>query len=351
MDQNFFKKSTLRLPSINTGACLRPETSTSSVESHRPRGSGLTLSGAFTHRPKGWSLAAPNGSNGVTLIELLIALVISAILVAGIYRTFINQQRSYATQEQVADMQQNVRVAINRMIREIRMAGFGGKNENTNGSNDIITVFGNVNGFTNIINAVDNSPRADNVGNSDEITVVAAYKQIATIAADVNAGSKTLTVNYPPGGTQFDDITRKYMCINGRYNYEVVPAVGNPITLAKPAALNESHVAGEPVFLMRAIRYGLRVDSKGVPVLFRDLYPNTANTQRDSVAEYIEDLQFRYVLADTTEVDVPANPQDVRGVRITIQARTRLSDPELKEGGGFRKRTLNTYVDLRNLRD
>ena len=64
-------------------------------------------------------------AKGITLIELLIALVISSILIAGIYRTFIQQQKSYATQEQVADMQQNVRVAINRMMREIRMAGFG----------------------------------------------------------------------------------------------------------------------------------------------------------------------------------------------------------------------------------
>ncbi len=62
-------------------------------------------------------------SKGVTLIELLIALVLSAILTGGIYRTFIHQQKSYATREQVADMQQNVRVAINRMMREIRMAG------------------------------------------------------------------------------------------------------------------------------------------------------------------------------------------------------------------------------------
>ncbi len=291
-------------------------------------------------------------SRGVTLIELLIALVISAILVAGIYRTFVHQQKSYATQEQVADMQQNVRVAINRMIREIRMAGFGGKNENTNGSSDIITVFANVNGFNNIINAEDGVVE-DGITH-DRITVVGAYTQIGTIAADVNAGSPTLTVNYT-GGTRFDKDWRKCMCINGRYNYEV-DTTKPPITLAKtptnPAGtLNESHLAGEPVFLVRAIRYGLRVDNQGVPVLFRDLYPNTAATQRDTVAEYVEDLQFRYVLADTTEVDVPANPMNVRGIRIMIQARTRMSDPELKDGGGFRRRTLNTYVDLRNLRD
>ena len=61
----------------------------------------------------------------MTLIELLVALTISGILVAGVYRTFVSQQHTYTVQEQVVDMQQNVRLAINRMTREIRMAGFG----------------------------------------------------------------------------------------------------------------------------------------------------------------------------------------------------------------------------------
>jgi prepilin-type N-terminal cleavage/methylation domain-containing protein len=295
-------------------------------------------------------------SNGVTLIELLIALVISAILVAGIYRTFIHQQRGYATQEQIADMQQNVRVAINRMIREIRMAGFGGKNENTNGKNDIITAFGNVNGFVNIINAVDNSPRADNVGNSDEVTVVGAFERQGRLDQNANAGDATIAIIYDDAGKKFDTGVRKYLCINGRDNYEVTAEAGNVLTikpsLRRPYTVRDgSGALIQPetfVFLVRAIQYGLRVDAKGIPVLFRD--QNTGGG-RQTVAEYIEDLQFRYVLADTTEVDVPGSPQDVRGVRITIQARTRMSDPQLKDGVGFHKRTLNTYVDLRNLRD
>ena len=288
-------------------------------------------------------------SKGVTLIELLIALVISSILIAGIYRTFIHQQKTYATQEQVADMQQNVRVAINRMIREIRMVGFGGKNENTKGDNDIITAFVTVNGFANIINPV-NDTIVDGI-NHDQITVIGAFRQIGILAAAANAGDNTININYI-GNTKFDTDKKKYMCINGRYNYEVDPTKP-PITLAKTAAnpsgtLNESHVAGELVFLVEAITYGLEKDPNGTPVLFRD--SNTGGGNQD-VAEYVEDLQFRYVLADNTEVDLPGNPKDVRGVRITIQARTRLSDPELKEGGGFRRRTLNTYIDLRNIRD
>jgi type IV pilus assembly protein PilW len=55
---------------------------------------------------------------GVTLIELLIALVISSILIAAFYQLFISQQQTYSVQEQVSDMQQNARAGINRMMSE-----------------------------------------------------------------------------------------------------------------------------------------------------------------------------------------------------------------------------------------
>ena len=63
---------------------------------------------------------------GLTLIELMIALVICALVVGATYRTFINQQKTYTIQDNVVDMQQSARFAIGRMTREIRTAGFGG---------------------------------------------------------------------------------------------------------------------------------------------------------------------------------------------------------------------------------
>jgi len=61
---------------------------------------------------------------GVTLIELLVGLVISAIIVTGIYRVFIAQTRAYTVQDQVVDVQQNIRSAMELMLRDIRMAGY-----------------------------------------------------------------------------------------------------------------------------------------------------------------------------------------------------------------------------------
>jgi type IV pilus assembly protein PilW len=285
-------------------------------------------------------------SCGVTLIEILIALAISAILIAAVYRMFIRQQKNYTTHEQIADMQQNARIAINRMIREIRMVGFGGKNDNLSGENDIINEFENVNGFSNIINPL-NDVVVDGIVH-DQITVVAAYDQVGILAANSSWGSNTITVTYADNDQRCDNPREIYLCLNGRNNYLIKYTSENQISLADTKSLKEDHIQGEPVYLVKAITYGLKKDPQGVWVLFRD--ENTGG-ERQTVAEHIESLQFRYVLADGKEVELPPNPKEIRGIRMTITARTQMEDPEVKGDDRFRRRTLTTYVDLRNMRD
>jgi prepilin-type N-terminal cleavage/methylation domain-containing protein len=62
--------------------------------------------------------------NGVSLIELLVALVICGVVVAGAYRFFITQTRAYSVQDQVIEAQQNVRSAMEILLRDLRMAGY-----------------------------------------------------------------------------------------------------------------------------------------------------------------------------------------------------------------------------------
>lgn len=61
---------------------------------------------------------------GFTIIELLVALSIASILIAGAYRTFNAQHKVYQVQNEVIEMQQGVRVAMDILARDIRMAGF-----------------------------------------------------------------------------------------------------------------------------------------------------------------------------------------------------------------------------------
>ena len=68
---------------------------------------------------------------GVSLIELLVALVICGIVVAGTYRFFISQTRAYFVQDQVIEAQQNVRFAMEILLRDLRMAGYDDDNINS----------------------------------------------------------------------------------------------------------------------------------------------------------------------------------------------------------------------------
>ena len=68
-------------------------------------------------------IATSINKEGFTLTELLIAMAIAGIVMAGVYSAYSSQQRSYIAQEQVVAVQQNLRVAMYFMEREIRMAG------------------------------------------------------------------------------------------------------------------------------------------------------------------------------------------------------------------------------------
>jgi type IV pilus assembly protein PilW len=65
---------------------------------------------------------------GVTLVELLVVLVIFGVVVAGIYRVFVAQTKAYTIQDQVVEVQQNIRSAMEILLRDVRMAGYDNDN-------------------------------------------------------------------------------------------------------------------------------------------------------------------------------------------------------------------------------
>jgi type IV pilus assembly protein PilW len=66
------------------------------------------------------------GQKGFTLIELLIAMAIALLLMTGIYTTYQSQQKAYIVQDQMAQMQQNLRAAMYFLESDLRMAGYEG---------------------------------------------------------------------------------------------------------------------------------------------------------------------------------------------------------------------------------
>ena len=61
---------------------------------------------------------------GFTLVELMIAMVVGMVVLGAVYALFTAQSKHLATQEQLAELHQNARAAMDIMVREISMAGY-----------------------------------------------------------------------------------------------------------------------------------------------------------------------------------------------------------------------------------
>ena len=61
---------------------------------------------------------------GFTLIEMLISMTIGLIVLGALVSTFIIQRKVYDVQEQVTEMMQNARAAMDIMANDLRMAGY-----------------------------------------------------------------------------------------------------------------------------------------------------------------------------------------------------------------------------------
>jgi type IV pilus assembly protein PilW len=71
--------------------------------------------------------------NGFTLVELLVSMSIGMVLLAAVTTTFMSQTRIYNAQEQVNEMQQSARGALDIITREVKMAGY-----NPNGASFLV---------------------------------------------------------------------------------------------------------------------------------------------------------------------------------------------------------------------
>jgi len=329
-------------------------------------------------------------NKGVTLIELMIVMVIAAVLVAGIYSLFMTQQRSYFVQDQVSGVQQDARVALDIMARDIRMAGamIGGQGFNIHGAQFAVTPD---NGSASTGGTPATSP--------DRITVAGAADQfmsggnpVTVSSVDVSAQDVTLGVYNPVTdtwsdadiGSFFDDTgTKSFVSFEGdamNALYQIQPSGINgqiltlnptpPANLAtvldatgSPAVATE---VGARVYRVDDITYQVqngtlqRVENGGTPQPFAG----------DGTTTVVEDLQFAYQVAgDTTNwyntpVEAGATNTAIRMVRISLVVRTAVPDPEdttfnqpsledhtgsLAGPDGFRRRVYATVVKVRNL--
>jgi type IV pilus assembly protein PilW len=110
---------------------------------------------------------------GFTLIELMVAIALGLVVMASVATTFTSQTRAYSAQEQINQMEQNLRGALDIMSREIKMAGY-----KPNGGTVTGVVSYSSTGLT-IQADVDGNGSTCTAGTLSSVVCSTAYEQIA----------------------------------------------------------------------------------------------------------------------------------------------------------------------------
>jgi hypothetical protein len=66
-----------------------------------------------------------NNQKGLSLVELLIAATLTAVIGSVMLDFYISQHNHFLVQEEISDMQQNGRVSMDEIAKNIRKAGYG----------------------------------------------------------------------------------------------------------------------------------------------------------------------------------------------------------------------------------
>jgi type IV pilus assembly protein PilW len=86
----------------------------------------------------------PGLSRGFSLVELMVALVITLILLAGIGQIFLSSKKSFVIQDSLGRLQENGRYAMETLAQDVRRAGFWGGNADITAIDDHVGGTGKV---------------------------------------------------------------------------------------------------------------------------------------------------------------------------------------------------------------
>jgi type IV pilus assembly protein PilW len=309
---------------------------------------------------------------GFTIIELLIAIALGLVILAGLFRTFKVQHDSYVVQDQVSAMQQNLRAAMYLITRDLQMAGYYTNFDRTVRQMDWNDLDGDSNPNNNmetgrpLLFAVDNASGADIKTDTDVIVIVKASREEGRpLAVGESASTSNISLSSwnldSEAGDDLNTGQKKYgVLVKNDLSYAELFHLDTGGNIDPP--LTQNYTTNDRVHRADIIIYKVDNSTPTRPCLRRKNLGSDNNYQ--VIAENIDNLQFRYQLNDGTWVNDPAgNQARVRAVEILLVARTAFPQRGYQDtssitfGGAtipapndsYRRKTLNSVVKTRNI--
>jgi len=289
-------------------------------------------------RDKTFIYSKEKKQKGITLVELMIAMVIGLVLTAGILQLFVSNKQTYRITESMSRLQENGRFAMHFLTKDIRMADhWGCRSKN-------LPIKSNLDSDAYFDLPIDALAGTDGaaVTDPDSITVKGVISDGILLTAPMPTKSADLQVanNKLKQGDHLlisdcsdGDIFQKTNTSGTVIKHDIAGSA--PGNLTKP--FNSLYDTDAQVYKLNFVTYSIQPGTSGQNSLFRSI--NGAAAQE--LVEGIEDMQILY--GEDTDADGAANYYKASGnvnmnnvvsVRISLIAVT-LEDNIIKQANSY----------------
>jgi len=334
--------------------------------------------------------SAKSRQTGITVVEILVAVALSLIILAGVMHIFINNKQTYRVQEAFARLQESGRFGMHFITKELRMAGYvgcGSKINNptnmadyypTPNGDDVADVVGNFNGSGIEGFQTSDLPLAltgaltlttsEVVPGTDIVRIKRATSTGIRLKGNMNTVNANIQLDAATAAGVFQE--DDYLFISDCEAADVFVAnnvsnSGTTTTIAHSDSTNldnflsKTYQQDAEVFKFISTTYYLGYNVAGEPALFRQTLGNAASMNVEELVAGVEDMQFLYG-EDSDDDGTPnryvdsatvADWNNIVSIRIELQVRS-IEDKvaaKLTAFGDHRlRRTFTTSIAIRN---
>lgn len=258
--------------------------------------------------------------SGIGLVEIMVALVLSLLLIAGVIRIYMGSKLNYQMQESLSRVQENARFVLETMAHDIRMAGYSGCPNLSN-----IAVHNLLPGAAETTESPfsaetaisgENDATAGVVAGTDTINILRASEVSAGLVGNYDPNNANIQVDSNPSNLEQDDIAVITDCTSADiFSITNEPGTSSPVTMAHSIGTNTnnrlSKIYGPGAQLMsyQDLSYFVAPNGDGVPALFRSVNGGAAV----ELAAGVENMQILYGL-DTDGDRMVESYADASGV-------------------------------------
>ncbi|WP_455208155.1 PilW family protein [Kaarinaea lacus] len=311
---------------------------------------------------------------GLTLVEIMVAITISLVLLAGVIKIFQSAKQSYNIQQALSRIQENARLMTDVMIRDITASGYlgclGSTNAVVNTLNDQSANYD----FATAIQGAEGgvgSPDSITIRRASEATAIPVVEPMAHQEASLKLDSTHM--NYA-SLQQWDVVTVSdcagaavFMITNDPDNTGVIEHDAN-VVATSGGNTGQSNVEddlqrtfGSPtastakIYRVGTTSYQVLPSSSGRPTTSLFVTPG------GELVEGVEDLQIQYGLGSTppnnstpaiaeqyVDADQVTDWNDVVSIRITFLVNSVDMVVNPGDGDGLLRKTFTSTIRLRN---